>query len=708
MRLKWNEKKFKSIINLESVNIPNFTVITGINGSGKTQLLEAIESSGSIRNNQDKIVILLDENQKEINNSIYFHNDSFRFFADIDSKKVNKKFNNLDDYKIRDIIKKMDDEIEKMHDEIKKINNPISNFFGIKNPVDLRFIIYSKMINIIFDSENNVDYDFFKNEINKKELYAEDVINYCDEPDNEIPTVNDIIGFLKEIKVEKTYDIINECKKNIFDVEGIYLILLVAKKKKKKWAYVREEDFIFRKNYFGHKLINLCNEFLYQERLYILRNVSKAAKNLSNVTVDTAEYRKKNQPPWEFFNNVLLEYDCNNYRLNCANFNICLDSYEDLKLRDISLTNGTNFVRIDDLSSGEKVLLAFAYVLYENQSEIYPKILLLDEIDSSLHPSMVKKLIDVLKKNFINEYKMVIIMVTHSPTTIALCPESSVFELIKNEQSHILKKTTRDIAISRLLHGVPKLSINCETSKQIFVESEIDSKVYNYLYKALINGKKINDDVPLNFISSGISKKNSGNCAEVKKIVKILRDNGNKNIFGIVDKDSNEISKEEGIFTLKRYSIENYLLDPVVIFRTIFSLEYNKNNFFKQINYDFADLYDLSKSQSQIDKMASEKLQKISDQIIEILEFDYKNGTYSYAFDDRIIKLPNDFISANGHDIEKKYLEEFDFLTYYTRGIKTKLILEISKNMFESDLWNYIHDDIVKIFNDIQKNHCPR
>jgi len=58
--------------------------------------------------------------------------------------------------------------------------------------------------------------------------------------------------------------------------------------------------------------------------------------------------------------------------------------------------------------------------------------LLLDEVDASLHPSMIKNLLDVIEKIFLKNGCKVI-LATHSPTTVALAPEESIYEISKQD-----------------------------------------------------------------------------------------------------------------------------------------------------------------------------------------------------------------------------------------------------------------------------------
>lgn len=64
--------------------------------------------------------------------------------------------------------------------------------------------------------------------------------------------------------------------------------------------------------------------------------------------------------------------------------------------------------------------MALVASIYKSSSDgAFPDILLLDELDASLHPSMIKNMIGVIEDIFL-EQGIKVILVTHSPSTIAL------------------------------------------------------------------------------------------------------------------------------------------------------------------------------------------------------------------------------------------------------------------------------------------------
>ncbi len=80
---------------------------------------------------------------------------------------------------------------------------------------------------------------------------------------------------------------------------------------------------------------------------------------------------------------------------------------------------------LQDLSDGEKAIISLAFAMIASE-QTHPKILLLDEYDATLNPSLIEAFFIVLKNFFVDKGTQVII-VTHSSATIALAPEYARF-----------------------------------------------------------------------------------------------------------------------------------------------------------------------------------------------------------------------------------------------------------------------------------------
>lgn len=131
--------------------------------------------------------------------------------------------------------------------------------------------------------------------------------------------------------------------------------------------------------------------------------------------------------------------------------------------------------------------MALVASIYKSSSDNYfPDVLLLDELDASLHPSMMKNMLAVIKEVFLRR-GVKVILVTHSPTTIALCPEESIYVMNRSGLNRIEKKS-RGEALSILTEGFATLEKSLllfdeVTKNQVSIISEGKNTVF--LKKAL-------------------------------------------------------------------------------------------------------------------------------------------------------------------------------------------------------------------------------
>ena len=190
-----------------------------------------------------------------------------------------------------------------------------------------------------------------------------------------------------------------------------------------------------------------------------------------------------------------------------------------------------------------------------------PRLLLLDEADASLHPSMIQSLLNVTQTILFAEHGVKVILATHSPTTVALAPESALYSLSRMGTPR-LRKVSREKALSQLTVGIPTLSIRVEDRRQIFVESEKDEARFDGVYLAL-KPYLLDHPFTLHFIASGSG--GAGSCDAVIQFVRTLREKGNSSVYGVIDRDSRNAAPPFISYMPGRYSIENYILDPVVL-----------------------------------------------------------------------------------------------------------------------------------------------
>ncbi len=359
----------------------------------------------------------------------------------------------------------------------------------------------------------------------------------------------------------------------------------------------------------------------------------------------------------------------------------------------LKLVNNQSDIEIEfaDLSSGEKVLMSLTLALYNANFDIdFPEVLLMDEPDASLHPSMSKQFLDVIQKIFVNEKQMKVVITTHSPSTVALSPEQSIF--VVNKTGTRIEKVGKDKALRILTSGVPSFSINYENRRQVFVESKYDVDFYEKVYEKLRG--KLEDEISLNFISSGVE--GSGSCSQVKEIVNKLRNFGNKSVFGIIDWDSANKASEyiKVVGEGKRYSIENYIFNPVLISALLFRERIiSRQDLGLKNNESYADFKNLSVSELQfVADFLITKLEETLSPIDTIKETSrYINGIE--------LSLPRWYLIHQVHNLETHLKNTFPQLKRFAKegDLKKEVISKIIDDILE-----LIPHDILVILRDIQ------
>lgn len=350
-------------------------------------------------------------------------------------------------------------------------------------------------------------------------------------------------------------------------------------------------------------------------------------------------------------------------------------------------------VTINALSSGEKTLLWLALTLFNSQyyDEAIvktPKILLLDEPDAFLHPQMVVKMYQALN-SFAMNFKVKILITTHSPTTVALAPENSTYVVSENS----IVAVTKDKGVAELLDGVTQISISPENRRQVYVESQYDADVYQAIYSTLLRRSEFLDSkISLNFISSGpkmpsqqlkdkakqilgVSDENLldefvesvngiGNCTQVIGQVEALEQIGNKTVRGVIDWDlkNGGLQSVSVIAEQYAYSIENITLDPICI---LLMLHTDRPSSFtmeevcgKDVHWtDWLD--DDSLLQESVDRFIKKVLGRESnkDKVME-----YISG--------KTLLTDSEYLHMNGHTLEKLVKKKFNALNSFARSGK--------------------------------------
>jgi len=397
--------------------------------------------------------------------------------------------------------------------------------------------------------------------------------------------------------------------------------------------------------------------------------------------------------PWIFLNEILgvAELD---FRIN--------EPYKwDDRPYEPILTDVKRDVRVkfNDLSSGERILMSFALCLYHandrNSAADFPKLILFDEIDAPLHPSMTRSLLRTIQRTLVDQHQIKVILTTHSPSTVALAPSESIFVMHKHGLNR-LKATSKDAALGILTAGVPTLSVTYENQRQVFVESKYDVQYYSALYE--ISKALLAPEISLSFIASGPG--GNSNCDQVQTLVNQLTSNGNKTVLGAIDWDRSNVSTQT-IFVLgenERYSVENFLLDPLLV-----SLLFLRERMLSAeaiglpagTRYTDAAFFE----QEQLQSITTELLSNISrpkefreSEYDAEIKFEYANGLH--------VTVPRWFSLIQGHALEQQLKEAYPQLLRYRNEPDLKLAII---NRVLDDFPRFVPLSIIKLFQRIQR-----
>ena len=126
-------------------------------------------------------------------------------------------------------------------------------------------------------------------------------------------------------------------------------------------------------------------------------------------------------------NLLALQIDNQKGKLKVKNFNIELE-HEVIDDKNVTHTYKLNFI---EESSGTKVLFAFAPFL--KKAFETPKVIVVDELEKSLHPALVEFIVKLFNNNEINKANSQLIFTTHAINLLNL-------ELLRRDQIWFTEK----------------------------------------------------------------------------------------------------------------------------------------------------------------------------------------------------------------------------------------------------------------------------
>ena len=618
--------EYKSLKPFQSEELNDFTVITGKNGSGKSQLLYLI---GKKSQNDPSVISIRVEVQP-----------------------------NITRIQAEGIVKENSTQIG--HEHWKKIvQQQLTNFNQLSLSARnlITYIIENNLQSNINRQGRNT---LVTNEIEYKELIAK-----LNSEINNTPLIN-----LDQV----AYHIERRVLRKIFNPknEGLFrFVKELCNYTGKKEAELTDADFyntpieehlIDSNDLFSSQVELIFYNYAKRRDLNRKSYFYKKEEGEENNSISDEEFIKKFIPPWDLINDILTTHSVDFYFTGIEKRDFTTETQIDFKLYKKSINQPIPF---NDLSSGEKVIIGLILKLftskYYGDGMSFPDLLILDEPDAHLHPEMSKLLLDVLEETFVKKFQIKVILTTHSPSTIALTPESSIYELSNGVNSY-LKKISKDDALKILTSFIPTLSIDYKNHKQVFVESPTDVMYYQSIHDKHHQNKKL--PYKLYFISNTAGK---SNCSQVYKITEDIRKSGNTTSFGIVDWDlTNKPASFLFVHGLnERYSVENFILDPIYILCLLVDMK-NAHNICESIGID------QTYNQYLIGNEPQERLQEIVSFFFE--EFEKKFPSFKYSdnktaieyLNGKKLEVPNWYLTMQGHEIVDKVKVIFPALNKYT------------------------------------------
>lgn len=605
MKLKLNNEHL-SLKEFESEEMPDFVVITGRNGSGKTQLLQALQTHPK---NFEFTPQITDIRGDAID---------VRQFHTITTESVNSQKKSLTD-QWRNIPKPLMVLYSKLEEVGLSIHSSVNDLKDSQTPQG-----YSEIIEVAFKAWNS----FAQVTSDQVDLLWEKVSSSLKSNERLFKLASEISKYY-----DKPISSLRESDFNNFPMT---------------------EEFVDSPTLFQSSLDLNFHVYLQKRNRNEYDYFRKERLRQQNNSIHPEEFNERFPPPWRLFNSVLEDYGVA-YRISDHDPD---DFHPDQASGFYFVNENSQPISSEQFSSGEKIVIGLLTKLFTSQlysdALTVPEMFVADEPDAYLHPDNTRVLLDILNGTFVKKLGMKVIITTHSPSTIALCPENSIFEL-KNRPISSLKKISKDYALEILTGNIPNLSISYQNHRQVLVESPTDVKYYQVAYNKIKEHQMLKHD--LYFLSYGYGKSNK---SQVVKTVKDFREAGNKTVYGIIDWDnSSKASKEiqvhgEG----SRYTIENYLLDPVYLGLMLWDKEFkdfNKDMSFQPVD----DLFEILKKENK-------KIQAIADWICKkfIERFphykDSKMTTFQYQ-NGYEITVP-DWYKTEGKDLVEKFKELFPIL----------------------------------------------
>lgn len=399
---------YRSLKGFEWHNIPDFAVISGLNGSGKTQILEVMSGkNNSTTHNKPKLETTNIAYKNDAKVKVYYidisYNPSMEKYSATESATMNYTASNN-------------------NSNMGQQRPSKSVLVDKENDLDATIIkrLEEKCINYIEDRKEAKNINNTQVEVSLKDKTTETISREYKMPIEEV--------------CSKFNHIINSYKQNsngfVIIKSILELIEYAIQSPKTQTKYngdINLEDTLSRLFVIFHKCKKDLKEMInrYQESDKITD-----IERTELLTVIDVKF-SDDKHPCNLINNVLRQYREEYKGQFNLKYDIAYNKTEaidkgigNLSLIDI-LTNETR--DFNHLSSGEKVIISLLIKFFTIPKLDCIDVILIDEFDARLNPQMASMYVNIMYKTFYKEYRKQIILTTHSPSTVAYVLEEDLF-----------------------------------------------------------------------------------------------------------------------------------------------------------------------------------------------------------------------------------------------------------------------------------------
>ena len=370
----------KSIATLTTDDLPDFAVLIGRNGAGKTQLLEALEQGMAATHGID-----VDEIKRYDMASFHPPNASR---AD---RQVNQFAQVTADAYL----------------------SPTSG----QPPIETAEAIFNQVVNDIERDSGSRARDDFERKLRDEIRQVPDFAVFsadAQDPPYKKTLYQQVLAPLNRGNTGRQGRRSSNPPKNRFNGNQAALLSAAMKLSVKLPHELTRGDIMRASHCEGDTMANSISEVF---ATYKLDQFISAHKRIEKEHIPfdelLSEYRTENPPPWETLRAILSDMRDAAGDDGLFNFDFSdpedsdlrVENYEQFTFTSVmtNRTTGTQY-NLDSLSSGEKILMTLCLVSFNQHfGRRRPKLLLLDELDALLHPSMVAAMFRTLKTLFVSQ-----------------------------------------------------------------------------------------------------------------------------------------------------------------------------------------------------------------------------------------------------------------------------------------------------------------